>query len=77
MFAVVTEEEQIWRRDCTNEPPDGFVGCKKDTLNNGSMTWEVEMCICKDNLCNQEMEDISTSPSPATTTTPKGICFSR
>lgn len=72
LFVLVTGDEQIWRRDCSDGLPDGFLGCKKDTMNNGSMTWDIEMCICKDNLCNQEMGDITTSPSPITTTTHQG-----
>ena len=66
---LVTENDQIWRRDCVKED---FVGCKKETLNNGTETWEVELCVCNEKFCNEKMGDLPTS-STTKTTTPEGI----
>ena len=44
------------------------IGCQKDT-SNGT---EIEYCICKEEGCNKEMGEISTS-STLPTTTQKGI----
>ena len=77
LLSIISVEgnEQIWRRDCSDGLPDGFVGCKTDSRSNGTMTWEIEICVCKDNLCNKEMGDISSTTSstnsPTTTTTHK------
>ena len=73
----VDMEEDIWRRDCFS-PDDGFVGCKQDSRNNGSSSWNIEICVCEGSLCNIKMGDISTSTSKSTTHKGKHwfiICF--
>ena len=69
----VNDDENIWRRDCYT-PEDGFVGCKNDNRSNGTMHWDIEICVCEGDLCNVKMGDITTS-STESTTTHEGILF--
>ena len=64
------EEEEWWRRDCYKSP-DGFLGCKNDDRTNGTMRMDVETCFCQESLCNEKIQDFTTSSTPSTTT-PKG-----
>ena len=64
----MTEDEAIWRRDCVK---DMEIGCKYDNRDNGTHKWEIEICVCDKNWCNEEMTEISTS-STAKTTTSRG-----
>ena len=70
-FFLVTEDDQIWRRDCVKED---FIGCKSDKRDNGTHVWEIELCVCEEDKCNEKMGDLPTS-STAKTTTPGGIRF--
>ena len=68
LIFTVTEEDEIWRRDCFHSE-DGFVGCKGDQRNNGTIKWDIEYCVCDDeNGCNEKMGEIPTSSTPSTTT---------
>lgn len=66
----MTDDDQIWRRDCYKSPDD-IVGCRKDNRDNGTHVWEIEICVCEEKLCNEKMGEMPTS-STAKTTTPKG-----
>ena len=63
-----------WGRDCIDDRKIE-IGCEHREYN-GS---EIEICVCKEEGCNKEMNEISTTTSKATTT-PKGnhssICSS-
>ena len=73
-LSIANEDDEIWRRDCY-EPSDGFIGCSKEEKSNGTMTWTIDICICKEPNCNEKMGSISSSTTPTTTTTHKGKLF--
>ena len=64
-FKLVTENDQIWRRNCGKQD---FTGCKADKYGNGTHEWDIEICVCEDKLCNEKMGEIPTSSTVKTTT---------
>ena len=58
----------MWKRDCYT-PPDDHIGCHEEEQHDTP----VEICVCDENLCNANIEDITsttrTTTSPTTTST--------
>ena len=58
----------MWKRDCYT-PPDDHIGCHEEEQHNTT----VEICVCDENLCNANIEDITsttrTTTLPTTTST--------
>ena len=58
----------MWKRDCYT-PPDDHIGCHEEVQHDTP----VEICVCDENLCNANIEDITSTTRittlPTTTST--------
>ena len=77
MFRVVIfylfkdeEGETKWSRDCTHNV-NKTVGCQKRSWSHDGQETLIDECICDKDLCNKDMEAITSTTSK--TTTPKGM----
>ena len=69
---MLVEEESAWQRGC-KIGVNQTIGCSQHSWIHEGKELTVDECICKTNLCNEEMQPIPETTSTTKTTTPNGI----
>ena len=61
------EGETKWSRDCTHNV-NKTIGCQKRSWPHDGQETIIDECICDKDLCNKDMEAITSSTAKTTTT---------